>query len=370
MSQKQISIIGAGIGARVFGQCLRKKGIPATLFEKGPASQRFPYGITLHQWAYKPLLNVLDMDETTFQKRIAVDSPNLGQPYSSAQHNTSFRAHRGKFEKLLEEGLDIRYDYALDGLDQSQNRVSLLFSNGEGVSDSLIIGFDGVHSTVRKSLLPKIELNVLPFVVFNGKRRIKRDHFDNLYRPKFKDGNVIETCKSDTLLQISINEVKDELVSVSYTYSRPARPGDILHKPERSTAGAAEISEALWDEVAALEDLLQPFLDVFNVETLKRERLLHWPMRIVPVLVDVLKGLGQKSVMLLGDAVHAQPILGGAGANAAILDGIELAEMLSEEGTTAKAIEAFYDKVYPRWTEGIESSEKEIRRMHGGKSVL
>jgi 2-polyprenyl-6-methoxyphenol hydroxylase-like FAD-dependent oxidoreductase len=367
MSQQPISIIGAGIGARVLGQALRKKGVPAMLFEKGAAAPRFPYGITLHPWAYKPLLKILGIDELTFRKRTAVDAPRYGQVYASNPRDFSFRVHRGKLEQLLEEGLDIRYEHALVSIDHSRDLLSLSFANGEQVSESHVIGFDGVHSTVRKWLLPQIDPKVLPYVAYNGKRRVKRAKFDELYAPKFRNGNVIDVRKGDTLLQISINEVKENLVSISFTYSRPARFDDPLHNPERPTAGATEISGALWDEVAALKGLEQPFADVFDVESLKGERLLHWLMRTVTVLPDELKELGKKNVLLAGDAVHAQPILGGDGANAAILDGIELAEILSETGFTTDACNAFYDKAYLRWIDGIEKSENEIGSLHWGR---
>lgn len=377
MSQQPITIIGAGIGARVLGQSLRKRGIPATLFEKGAAVPRFPYGITLHPCAFKPLLKVLGIDELTFRKRIAVDAPRYGQVYASKPREFSFRAHRGKFEQLLEEGLDIRYEHALESIECSHTSSSVSFSNGEQISGSIVIGFDGVHSRVRKSLLPQIELKVLPFVVYNGKRRVKRTKFDELYAPKFKNGNVIDMRKKivqqkegGTLLQISINELKDDLVSISFTYSRPARFDDPLHDPERPTTGATEISRALWDEVAALKDLEQPFADVFDVETLKGERLLHWLMRTVTILPEELKELGDRNVLLAGDAAHAQPILGGDGANDAILDGIEMAEFFDETGITTDAINEFYDKVYPRWIDSIERSKKEIGRLHGDRSAF
>lgn len=372
MSQPSIIIIGAGIGARVLGQALRKKGIPATLFEKAPESPRYPYGITLHPLTYKPLCKVLGIDEFVLRNQIAVDSPRYGQVDPFNARDYSIRGHRGRFEQLLEEGLDIRYNHALETIDISQSFPIISFGNKEKVSDSVVIGFDGVHSTVRKSLLPQIEPKVLPYVVYNGKRRVEREKFDELYASVFKNGNVINFRRGDTLLQVSINDGKEnaDLISISFTYSRPARAEDPLHDPERPTGQATKIQGALWDEIAALKGLEQPFADVFDVETLKGERLLHWLMRTVTVALDELKELGKKNVMFAGDAVHAQPILGGDGANAAILDGLELAELFSEMGITSEAFDSFYDKAYPRWTAGVENSEEEIERIHIGRSAL
>jgi 2-polyprenyl-6-methoxyphenol hydroxylase-like FAD-dependent oxidoreductase len=60
----------------------------------------------------------------------------------------------------------------------------------------------------------------------------------------------------------------------------------------------------------------------------------------------------------MGDAVHAEPIIGGEGANAAIRDGVSLADCISTNGT--EGIPAWYDAQYPGWEASIRNSEKAI----------
>lgn len=375
MSQQPISIIGAGIGGRVLGQALKRKNIPATIFEKASAP-RYSYGITLKAQVYKQLRDFLQADDLAFRRRIAVDSPDgYGQVYSHKATDFSVRAHRQKFEEVLGEGLDIQYDHELEYIDTSQNLPEISFTNGKKVSGSVVIAFDGVHSTVRKSLLSKIEPKVLPYVVINGKRRVERATYDQLYSPTIRRGNVIDTRKGDIILQISVNEGKcadAERVSISFIYSRPARGvDDPLYNPKRSTGDAKDIPEAFFEEIAALKDLEQPYADVFDVKMLKENKtLISWLMRTVnPPLVEM-KELGKKGILLAGDAIHAQPILGGHGANEAITDGIALAELLSGKDLTSETFNAFYENMYLGWSQHVSDSEELIGQMHLGRSAL
>lgn len=376
MSQQPISIIGAGIGGRVLGQALKRKNIPATIFEKS-AAPRYAYGITIQEEVFKRLRkDVLGQEDLPLRKRITVDTPDgYGLVYPHKPTDFSARVHRQKFEEVLGEGLDIQYGYELESIDTSQNFPQMSFTNGKKVSGSVVIAFDGIHSEVRRSLLPNIEPKVLPYVAINGKKRVERATYDKLYDPKILRGNVISTRKGDTALQISINEGKTgtDLVSISFVYSRPARTGseDPLYDPNRPKDQAKRIPEAFFDEIATLKDLEQPYADVFDVKSLKENKaLISWLMRSVePPLVE-LKELGKKNVLLAGDAIHAQPILGGLGANAAITDGIELAEILSEKDLTSETFIAFYENEWMKWSQQVSDSEERIGGMHMGRSAL
>ena len=341
MAQQSISIIGAGIGGLTLARCLFKHGIPAVIYERAASTPRHPYGITLHASSYRPLLKVLDMDEGTFKRRLAVDAASGGSgdinpkviTRSANLDGGSFRAHRGKFEQLLREGLDVQWEHGIEKAEETALGMSICLQNGKKIDSSCIIGVDGPHSNTRKSLSPSTPLNVLPFVAFHGKRRVKRAVFDSLYASAMRDSNVVELKQGDVVLNVSINEQVADMVSVSWIYSRPSRgSSDPLHKPNRPNSGATDIPEEFFQEVGGLQNLEQPFKEVFDAEKLKTERVLHWLMRSVMVSLQELQALGKKGVFFIGDSIHAEPILGGEGANAAIRDGIDLAECVSSRG--------------------------------------
>lgn len=75
-----------------------------------------------------------------------------------------------------------------------------------------------------------------------------------------------------------------------------------------------------------------------------------------------IKDVTDQGILLLGDAVHAMPILGGEGANMAIKDGVDLAEHLTEHGLSG--INDFYDQRNQICRQAVEVSEKRLSDMH------
>ncbi|KAJ4376780.1 hypothetical protein N0V86_006898 [Didymella sp. IMI 355093] len=372
MSQPTIGIVGAGIGGLTLARCLLQRGIRAVLYEKAPSSPRHTYAITLQPASYRPLLKTLNIDEKTFKSRVAVDAGTGGSGSIDSEgygyrdlEPSSFRVHRGKFEDLLREGLDVKWEHTLQKIEQGKGeRLTLDFTNGQSVTTDVVIGVEGPHSTVRKQFLPSVNPDILPYVAFNGKRRVPRDIFDNLYALAFQDTTVVEVRHEDTVLNISINEANQEKVSISWIYSRPARgSSDALHKPDRSNAAAKEIPQEFFTEVEGLTELSQPFTDVFDAGKLRQERILHWLMRSNLIQRSELQRLGQKGIMLIGDAAHAEQIIGGGGANGAIDDGMSLAKWIAEKGTVNTV--DWYDERYASWQEGQQKSQASIAGIHG-----
>jgi 2-polyprenyl-6-methoxyphenol hydroxylase-like FAD-dependent oxidoreductase len=72
-------------------------------------------------------------------------------------------------------------------------------------------------------------------------------------------------------------------------------------------------------------------------------------MRTGLVNLQDLQALAQKGIFFIGDAIHAEPILGGEGANAAIVDGFELADCIASSGVAG--ISTWYEKQFSRWDE-------------------
>ncbi|KAF2788262.1 FAD/NAD(P)-binding domain-containing protein [Melanomma pulvis-pyrius CBS 109.77] len=370
MTQQPISIIGAGIGGLTLARCLLKHGIPSVLYERMPTAPRHNYGITLHASSYRPLLKVLELDEPTVKRQIAVDG-STGELNPKAMimkegiGATSFRANREKLESLLKEGLDVRWEHALEKIEEAPSGSGMLLclQSGQRIESRCVMGADGPHSTTRKSLAPETALHVLPFVALSGKRRVQRVLFDAVYAAGMQKSNVVEMKTGVAVLKVAVDDKSEDLVSLSWVYSRPARgPDDPLHKPNRPKEAATDIPEEFLQEIAVLRDLEQPFAEVFDVEALRKDRVLHWLMRRALMGLHDLQMLGRKGVFFLGDSVHAEPILGGEGANVAIKDGVELAECILRNGV--EGIGKWYDQRYKAWLTGLERSEKSIIKMH------
>lgn len=371
MSPYPITIVGAGLAGLTLGRCLKHHGIAAVVLERVASSPRHNYGITLHPWAFRPLLNILQMDEGLFRESLAIDSMRGGKGEVSEGAlapaiNTdlgTFRCHRGRLERLLQEGQDIRWDHTVQNVKASSQGVVVQLKDAQPIDAEILIGTDGVHSQVRKSLAPEIELKVLPFVVFNGKRQFTKAEYQALFEPTLGTRTIVHERHDDIILEISINEYIPTHVEVSYTYSRPAREDDPLHRPDRAIPGATDIPEAFYNELEDLGDLQQPFSIVFEAAEVRKDRVLHWLMRSTlgsPAEVD---HLAKQGVLLVGDAVHAMPILGGEGANNAMKDGVDLAQHIVNHGTGS--LQEFADARHETWKKGVEESERRLGEMHG-----
>lgn len=391
MSQGSVTILGAGIGGLTLGQCLRNKGIPAIIYAKvSSTSTRHSYGITLHPSSHEALSVVLGIYPQILRRGVAVDNTynnGTGKIYpgkgavSNGSSSTSSRANRSKVERLLRQGLDIQCEHALQSIkpatqvDSNLQGMELVFENNYAIKpSSLIIDALGVHSPLRKTLLPEQSPIVLPYVVFSGKRRLTLAEFQATYAPSFQDGNVLETrlptnVGDAVFLQISVNNHHPSSgeVDISYLYSRPARLNreDPLLRPDRPNAGATDTPEEFYTELSALsnQDLLsEPFATTFAPSAVRKDRVLHWLMRttLPPSEPHDLNLLATNSVIMIGDSARATPILGGDGANAAIQDAVELADLVAEASSpldTHAIIKEYYDASAYSWRREFAESE-------------
>lgn len=387
MAQLPVSIVGAGISGLVLGQCLLLRGIHAVIFEKASSSaHRNNHCITLHARAYQPLLKVLDLDETKFKQRVAVDPAinvegRLLSGSSDDSDRSSFRAHRGRFERLLAQGLEIAWEHEVESVTLAsaplRRAASLRVRNGGDHPSSVIAGADGPHSQVRTAIAAvttdMAPLRVLPFATYNGRRLFTPSKYEATLGPFMRHTTVLEQRISHHFLQLALSDSSDEGVLVSYTYSRPARAreeGDRLYRPQRPKDAAEEIPEELFTEIASLRDQMdEPFRAIFDCEVMREDRLLNWLMRAapLPLICDENRCTATAAaggVVLLGDAVHVEPILGGEGANVAIEDGMRLAETLFRSGEEPDLL-GFYRLRREEWERSMRNSERRLAGLHG-----
>ena len=106
----------------------------------------------------------------------------------------------------------------------------------------------------------------------------------------------------------------------------------------------------------------QPFKAAFDVENIGGDRILHGLIRAILVLLDDLLNIAESGILLIGDAAHAMPILGGEGANSAILDAVEFAERIASRGLDE--VEGFYERMCSEWETEVKKSEEKLASMH------
>lgn len=363
-----ISIIGAGLSGLTLGLCLKHRGIAAVVYDHATSPPCYNYGIVLHSSTYRPLLSILNMNETTFREKLAVNaqqgSDSLFGTNSSAATDV-FRCHRGRLQNLIGKDLSISWDKSLKNLQLASQSKELTasFNDGYSLKARCLIGCDGPHSITRQSQSSAMKLRVLPYVVFNGKRLISITEYMTTIHGYMQNHVLAQAHKGGILLEISVNDISGSHVDLSYTYSRPAKDNDDpLYKPDRPIPGATDIPEEFYEELAALQDLRLPFKVIFEAEAVRGDRVLHWLMRTLMPEPSEAQRLAKHNVILIGDAAHATPILGGDGANMAIRDGIDLAQHIATHGIDD--FESFAKSKFPLWENAVDNSEITIKNMH------
>ncbi|KAF2809153.1 uncharacterized protein BDZ99DRAFT_499443 [Mytilinidion resinicola] len=345
MSAHPITILGTGIAGLTLSQCLLKRGIPFHLYDRSPTPARNNYAITLYASTYRALCKELGISERVFLERPS--KPTTNSPTSPSPHPPPRNPLRN---------------------------TSTSQTPPEIHTPGLVIAADGVHSAARAALLPAIAPQILPYVAFNGRRELSNEVFEELYAAAFASSPIplaIAHKIGDALLSIALVAQTANTTTLSWTYSRPAPPADPCFNPTRPVSSATQIPEASYAELAQLQALPQPFRDVFDGEKVRGERVLHWLMRALLVPSEELTKLAGKGVVLVGDAGHAEAILGGEGANGAVGDAVGLAGWIEENGV--EGVERWCGERYGAWEEGVGRSRDRITAMHGeaeGKAVL
>ena len=110
--------------------------------------QRLGLTVSLHRYGVRPLVIHIrrwDDGRTLARQPLADECERtFGAPY--------YHFHRAEFLELLAEALPpglIRLDHQCVDLKQSADRVEVRFANGANSEADLVVGADGIHSTVR-----------------------------------------------------------------------------------------------------------------------------------------------------------------------------------------------------------------------------
>jgi salicylate hydroxylase len=164
----KIAVIGGGIGGLAAALALHHAGMDVDVYEQAPELNEVGGGIQvapnaariLYRLALGPSLDRhavrgVEMhqrrwdDGRTLQK--APLNPLCGELYG-APHLTM---HRADLQTIIAEGLPrerIHLGHRLVGFDDSGDRVNAVFDNGSTATADVLVGADGIHSTVRTLL--------------------------------------------------------------------------------------------------------------------------------------------------------------------------------------------------------------------------
>lgn len=331
-------VIGSGIGGLSCALGLRKVGIDVTVYERASELREVGAGIMLWANALRALreLGVWEAvrEDLAVATRIQLASKNGYRVQMTVDDLTDMEKQVGfspvvgfihraalveRLGGLLPPGV-ARYGFECVGLEPRGDRVAVRFANGHEAEADLLVGADGLRSTVRSSLLGKEEPRYAGYACWRG----------ICPRPAGVAPGELRLL-TGWGSQVGINPMTGNRVYWFATRNLP--------RGQRWEDEHAELTRAFRDWAAPLPELIAstPPETVIWADILDRPPARGW---------------AQGRCVLIGDAAHPTTPNFGQGGGMAIEDGLVLARTLvANRADPVAALAAFEAERFPRTSE-------------------
>jgi len=162
-------IIGGGIGGLAVALALQRIGVSVKVFEKAPAIAEVGAGLSI--WSNAMLaLRRLGLERAALDRGSVIERTRsvnaMGEPIAITDFSSlgeragapSICVHRAELQRLLLDAVRANTTSSVEtgqeciGFAEEPSGVTAIFSNGSREEGDLLIGADGIRSTIRKSL--------------------------------------------------------------------------------------------------------------------------------------------------------------------------------------------------------------------------
>jgi len=359
----KVLVVGGGIGGITAVLALRQRGVDVQLFEQAPAFGQVGAGLQVSSNAAKILRRLGLGDEL---KKVATypdgrdyrgwDTAErlyytpLGQKAEAHFGSPYYAAHRAELLDVLLTGLTDRTGITMgsrvERIDQDAKGVTLTLANGDTAHGDILIGADGIHSTVRAQLFGKELPRYTGNVAWRGLVPAERvAHLDL--------GSVVGVWMGPnrSIVQYYVSAGKTfNWIGISRS-SEPAR---------ESWLAEGKVEDAL-AEYDGWHDTIRTIIGatpkVLRQALYDREPLPDWQVG---------------RVVLMGDAAHPMMPFYAQGGAQSIEDAYVLAGCIAEgQDKPLEALARFVKMRQPRtaWMQGLARREEELYQMNDAATI-
>ena len=322
----KIAVIGAGYGGAAAAKALSLLGADVNVYEQASQIREVGAGIGLRpstmdlfrQWGIFDAVAKVSSASDYFEILTATGDPIMKDEWPGmddyAVKTHTHLIHRGDFIEalvgVLPEGM-VHVGHKLERVEDRGDRAVATFANGVTVEADLVIGADGIKSTVREQLFS----NQQP--VFAG---------EHAYRAVVDADDAHGLVVDDNLRMYLGRGTK--------VYVLPLR-----HRNQMSFDVTALRADSNWSPEPSMDDLMA-MVEGFDERIVNTARDLDLATVNVRAVYDIdpVDTWHSESVALLGDAAHSMCHHQGQGANSAIMDGGGLAAALLQADSVKEAL--------------------------------
>lgn len=341
----RILIVGGGIAGLALGRALRAQGVVAEIIERAASWPTGGTGLYLPGNGVRAL-GALGLADKLMTRAVRMSHQRIldrtGRRLAEIELSRFWSPvgpcvgiARGELHAILVEGatgVPIRLGTTLTRLSQNDDQVDVSFADGSTGTYDLVVGADGIHSSIRQ-------------LVFGS---IRPRHLGQVsWRFLVDQSGVIETWTA-------------MLASRRAFLAMPVGPNRLYCYADLATAATEDpTGRDLGRFLALFADFGEPVPSILS--GLGNFDSIHFS----PVEEVVLDSSICGRVVLLGDAAHATSPNMAEGASMALEDALVLAQMLARHGSPDEALSAFSERrrTRIRWVQQRTHRRDRIRAL-------
>ena len=345
MPSLRILIVGGGIAGLALGRALREQGVVPEIIERAASWPTRGTGLYLPGNGVRAL-GALGLADTVLARAVCMSYQRIldhaGRQLAEIELTELWNRvglcvgiARGELHRILLEGaagVPMRLGATVTTLSQRDGEVDVAFADGSTGTYDLIVGADGIHSSIRQ-------------LVFGS---IRPRHLGQVsWRFLVDQSGVIETWTA-------------MLASRRTFLVMPVGPNRLYCYADLATAATKDPTGGDLGRLLALfADFGEPVPSILS--GLGNFDSIHFS----PIEEVVLDSSICGRVVLLGDAAHATSPNMAEGASMALEDALVLAQMLAMHGSPDEALSAFSGRRRPRirWVQQRTHRRDRIRAL-------
>ena len=340
----RILVVGGGIAGLTTAAALHRRGFATELVERQPTWSVPGAGFVVHANGMR-MLRALGLDAGVVSAGTVVRRWQFYDAQGSVLSDTDLTAAWGEvgpcigivrplLHNALRQGVaDVpcRSGMAVTSLTQNDRGVTVTFSDGTRGAYDLVVGADGIRSTVRTLALGANPPTYLGAMNWRSTASMRPAGLENALQMHVDDGRIFG------LVTMGAGQTYSFAISIEPQFHDP-----LEGRLERARARFAGFGPRVQEYLTALD---------------RDDQIICSAMEWVPV-TEVYRG----RVVLVGDAAHASSPMLGQGGCMAMEDACVLAEELHEGATIEAALASFANRRKPR-VEWVQQQSMAVTQM-------